>query len=1310
MSRYLRLIDVNHINPTLRRLMGRAAQILMILMLTFSLIGMKSPTRVSAAGTTYYVDKTNPACSDATTGPQGTIDVPFCTLSRGAVKATAPGDIVRVIAGTYAETVYPGSSGTEGNPITFLANTGVIVTGQPGTDTVAYPAFALGSISYVVIDGFNIMQTSGKGILVDSSDHITIINNHVSYAGASSLFHPYEQGIYLKNTTNSIISNNITDHNTCIGIRLTNNSNNNLVSNNTSFSNFSVIESDAAGIEMTASSYNTILNNITYSNEDTGINLYANDSGVGSGHNLVIGNLSYENGDHGIDNYESPYNTIIGNTVHGNGTTGINLEGEVGLGSDHATVMNNIIAGNGFTPPFGSFGGNLRVDPNSIEGITLDYNLFDRQSAAFQIIWDDSSYVSLAAFHVVAPTQEVHGLEGDPRFVAPVPSVLRSSAPYVGTGVVGDYYLNPGSPAIDSANADAPSQPLTDIIGNAHVDDPATPNTGAGVRTYDDRGAYEYLPSGMSLPVATTQAVTAIMSTSATGNGNITALGVPNPTQHGVVWGTAANPTTANSKTTDGPIRVTGAFTSAITGLIPGTLYHVRAYATNAKGTGYGSDVTFTTLLPPTVTTQAVTNISTTTATGQGNVTALGVPNPTQHGVVWSTALNPTTADSKTTDGAVGTAGAFTSAITGLTPGMLYHVRAYATNTAATVYGEDVTFTALRAPMVTTQDVTNITQTSATGHGNVIVLGVPNPTEHGIVWGTSLNPTTTDNKTTAGPVSAIGAFTGSITGLTQGTLYHVRAYATNAVGTVYGDDVTFTTLVAPTVTTQAVTNITNTTATGNGIISPLGIPYPTQHGMVWSTMANPTTANSKTLDGPFTAPDAFASSITGLTPDTLYHVRAYATNTLATVYGEDVTFTTLVAPMVTTQAVTAVMATSATGNGNVVALGIPNPTQHGVVWSTTANPTTANSKTMDGPVNATGAFTSSMIGLTPGTLYHMRAYATNTAVTAYGDDVVFTTLVAPSVTTQAVTDIAPTSATGHGNVTALGTSNPTQHGVVWSTTANPTTANSKTLDGPVSGTGAFTSSITGLIPGTLYHVRAYVTSVAGTSYGADVTFRAFITPTITTQAVTNITSTSATGNGNITALGVPNPTQHGIVWNTNAYPTTANSKTMDGPVSGTGAFTSSMIGLTPGTLYHVRAYATNAAGTVYGEDVTFTTQVAPTVTTQAVSGIAATSATGNGNIIALGIPNPTQHGVVWALTANPTTANSKTLDGPVSATGAFTSHITGLAMGRLYHVRAYATNAAGTVYGEDVTFTSLSGTAFKYFLPLLVGPDTPSGN
>jgi len=99
-------------------------------------------------------------------------------------------------------------------------------------------------------------------------------------------------------------------------------------------------------------------------------------------------------------------------------------------------------------------------------------------------------------------------------------------------------------------------------------------------------------------------------------------------------------------------------------------------------------------------------------------------------------------------------------------------------------------------------------------------------------------------------------------------------------------------------------------------------------------------------------------------------------------------------------------------------------------------------------------------------------------------------------------------------------------------------------------------------------------------------------PTVTTVAVTNIGATTATGNGTVTALGVPNPTQHGVCWNMTGSPTIADSRTEEGAVSATGPFASSMTGLLPCTVYYVRSYATNSAGTGHGSDVSFATTCA----------------------------------------------------------------------------------------------------------------------
>jgi hypothetical protein len=296
-------------------------------------------------------------------------------------------------------------------------------------------------------------------------------------------------------------------------------------------------------------------------------------------------------------------------------------------------------------------------------------------------------------------------------------------------------------------------------------------------------------------------------------------------------------------------------------------------------------------------------------------------------------------------------------------------------------------------------------------------------------------------------------------------------------------------------------------------------------------------------------------------------------------------------PAVTTQAVTGINTDSATGNGTITALGTPNPTAHGDCYATTANPTIPC--TNEGAASTTGAFTSNMTGLTSGATYYVRAYATNTAGTAYGSDVTFTTPKAPSVDTQAISSVTPTGGTGNGNILDLGTPNPTAHGVCYATTANPTTP--CTNEGAASATGAFTSNMTGLTPATTYHVRAYATNTAGTSYGSDVSFitaPSTTIPTLSTSEITNIQGNSAYGGGNVSDNGGTAITKRGICWSTTPSPTTDDvciSQTPSG--SGEGQFFTPITRLETSTTYYVRAYATNGNGTGYGEERSFKTDL-----------------------------------------------------------------------------------------------------------------------
>jgi len=294
-------------------------------------------------------------------------------------------------------------------------------------------------------------------------------------------------------------------------------------------------------------------------------------------------------------------------------------------------------------------------------------------------------------------------------------------------------------------------------------------------------------------------------------------------------------------------------------------------------------------------------------------------------------------------------------------------------------------------------------------------------------------------------------------------------------------------------------------------------------------------------------------------------------------------------PVVTTTAVSGIPTTSAVSGGNVTDDGGADVTARGVCWGTSANPTVSGSKTTDG--TGTGSFSSNLTGLTPGTKYYVRAYATNSVGTAYGDEVEFTAtpIVGATVTTAAVTVFSYTTATAGGNVTATGGGNVTAKGVCYGTAANPSISGAHTTDG--SGVGQFTSSLTGLASGTKYYVRAYATNDSGTEYGPQVEFTTLAVgePDLTTGAVSAVTEASATVGGNVTADNGGAITERGLCWSTDENPTVDDESMAAALGNGTGEFTATITSLDMGTPYYVRAYATNSAGTSYGEQVTFNT-------------------------------------------------------------------------------------------------------------------------
>lgn len=193
-------------------------------------------------------------------------------------------------------------------------------------------------------------------------------------------------------------------------------------------------------------------------------------------------------------------------------------------------------------------------------------------------------------------------------------------------------------------------------------------------------------------------------------------------------------------------------------------------------------------------------------------------------------------------------------------------------------------------------------------------------------------------------------------------------------------------------------------------------------------------------------------------------------------------------------------------------------------------------------------------------------------------------------------------------------------------------------------------------------------------------------PVAITLAASAVTGNSATLNATVNPNSLA--TNYYFEWGTTASYGNVTTTLAAGSGSANLPVSAPLSGLTGGIPYHFRIVAVNADGTTQGSDMSFTPGAA-IVTTTAVTGISLTGATSGGNVTSDGGTPVTAYGVCWSTTANPVVTGNHTTDG--SGIGSFVSTIAGLTSNTTYHVRAYATNASGTYYGDDVAFTTLCG-------------------
>ncbi len=389
-------------------------------------------------------------------------------------------------------------------------------------------------------------------------------------------------------------------------------------------------------------------------------------------------------------------------------------------------------------------------------------------------------------------------------------------------------------------------------------------------------------------------------------------------------------------------------------------------------------------------------------------------------------------------------------------------------------------------------------------------------------------------------------------------------------------------------------------------------------------------------------------------------------------------------PTVSTASVEDIYNTSAKIGGLVSDDGGADISDRGVYWGTSTDPESSGTKLQIG--TGTGAFYDSLTGLTSGTKYYVKAFATNSAGTAYGDETFFTTQISlPTISTSAITELTANSARVGGDISDSGGYAITDRGIYWGTDSNPQLTGTKIEMG--SGAGTFSQTLSGLSRAVLYYVTAYATNIKGTAYGSEISFTTEPDlPVVGTSAVIEIQAYSARVGGNVSSDGGSAVTERGLYWGASTDPLTTGTKLILG--SGPGVFADTLENLDPGATYYVMAYATNGLGTSYGEELDWTTLgEEPVATTLGYSDITANGVTLYGLItpgelsttVEFEYGTSTAYGSTMTATGSPVTED----DDSVSAS------ISGLTQETEYHFRVKATNDLGTVYGEDSTFTTV---------------------
>ncbi len=806
---------------------------------------------------------------------------------------------------------------------------------------------------------------------------------------------------------------------------------------------------------------------------------------------------------------------------------------------------------------------------------------------------------------------------------------------------------------------------------------------------YGDVLSFTTLPS----PTITIPVVEPLFDVYVFATATVVSEPMTNVVEVGFVWSTSADVNIENNLGKMTHAGVTGEIADSLGGLEPNTGYFIRSYVIHSSGTYLSNSQLFTTKESPSILTNSALAISDTEIEAMATITT----NDCQviaYGFVWDKIDNPTLDNSPMGKTHVVFSGetSYSATIDGFLPDSTYFIRSYVEHLAGVSYDISQPVQMLPLPTVTMGERSNITDFSVFANGNLNVQTGVRVDSVGFIWSSH---TITIFGSEEGYVTCVpdetGNFSANIEGLLNNNLYYIRSFVRHSQGFSYSNEEFFLTLQAPTCVTNSVTDLTDLSAKlhatvfvpANTTVLDLGFEY---------------TATTFTA-GEMTTISLFASwmneteishQLTGLVPITAYQVRAFVLHNNGTSYGGNVPFETYPSPYLTTDFVNSVSDISAvvhaTGH---ISTGIAL-NDIGFQLTTTDFSNILKTESVIGTYGGNGPFQFEFMDLTPSTTYFVRTYLNYIHGDVFSEPIEFSTLTSPSVSTLSLINIEDISLEAHAEISNPDGATVPEVGFQYTTTdfVEPDMTTIPIMLDSVSQL-LFSTHISGLLPATEYHIRAYLVNNAGISYGEILSFTTLTKPTVTTLSINTITDVSAVAHATLTQPSGVTITDFGFEYSDIDFESNVVTISAISGWEGQNEYFSVLDMLTPGTEYRVRSFVTFSFGTSYGDTLTINT-LPSVITTHSVDQITDISAQAYARL--------NQEPGMAILDIGFTYINADSIGGPTfiglfsewEGEDSFTGTLHGLLPNTTYNVKSFVTYETGTSYGNVLTFTTLA--------------------